>query len=96
MGDAEVERSVPSYMITQAHPCAGGAYGSSPLPTGPHTEGTCTPKQVSTVDAGQVGTWMEKMDHQVVLGRSAVAYKAARWNDPIGQVFFPTGGRAAR
>lgn len=28
------------YINTQEHPCAGGAYGSSPLPTGPHTDGT--------------------------------------------------------
>ena len=30
----------PVYMITQLQPCDGGAYGSSPLPTGPQTDGT--------------------------------------------------------
>lgn len=28
-----------NYIILQLHPCAGGAYGSSPLFTGPHTDG---------------------------------------------------------
>lgn len=28
------------YMITQEQPCVGGAYGSSPFPIGPHTDGT--------------------------------------------------------
>ena len=28
------------HIITQLQPCAGGAYGSSFFPTGPHTDGT--------------------------------------------------------
>lgn len=29
------------HMIMHLHPFVGGAYGSSPFPTGPHTDGTC-------------------------------------------------------
>ena len=29
-----------NHIIIQLHPWAGGAYGSSPLPTDPHTDGT--------------------------------------------------------
>ena len=44
MGDAtacnEMTGSVDVYIITHWQPCAGGAYGSSPRPTGPQTDGT--------------------------------------------------------
>lgn len=32
-------------MTTQLHPDAGGAYGSSPLANGPHTDGTYDTQQ---------------------------------------------------
>jgi len=37
---AAADREIQLHIITQLQPCAGGAYGSSPFPTGPHTEGT--------------------------------------------------------
>lgn len=36
---------VTAQAITQLQPCAGGAYGSSFLPRGPQTEGTCKGKK---------------------------------------------------
>ena len=35
------------YITTQLHPCAGGAYGSSPFVTGPQTEGICEKEDTS-------------------------------------------------
>jgi hypothetical protein len=39
-GEAVRGRQRRDYMSVQLQPCAGGAYGSSPLFTGPHTDGT--------------------------------------------------------
>lgn len=75
-------------MMVHWQPVAGGAYGSSPFPTGPHTDGTYAGAGKGQASDSRTGAKKKEGDehkarsrsdtHQVVFGRLAVADQAAK------------------
>lgn len=70
MAERRGYRETTHHITTQLQPVCGGAYGSSPFPTGPQTDGTWG--AMRRREEERLGS----ATHQVVLGCFAVAYQA--------------------
>lgn len=65
-------RKITHHITTQLQPVCGGAYGSSPFPTGPQTDGTFGGYEAMR------GRKIGSTTHQMVFCRFAVADQAVR------------------